>query len=568
MNEKRSKHSLRAYYFKYMCAGFSVILALMAGLATLSINELLENKVNDNLRNSLRIVSDSLQTDLSSLQEMAMQVGYRCLSDNTLYQLLTSESYYTRQQALQDLEDYVHQILMANKRVYAVACLRTDTRKLLFASTYLKTPEVAGVFALSDLRAGALPVRFQAPHASVYTDAAEHIVFSARLSMNIGAVGHTIPVAIYVESALELGDFFSSDSGCYTMQDQDGRIVYQSDETYDLNASYTVSTTMEPYGLTLEYAMRRAEYFRERDHYYQYVLWALAAALLIIVFLIWKFTGALIRPVRYILGGVNRLGRERGEAHDLAPYGYREFDDLIAHINETQHRIDQLIRELCQTERRKNEVQTLVLRAQINPHFLFNSLNAIQWMARLEGCADIDRYTESFTDILRYNLDKDGMMSTVDKELQIVRTYMTLLSARYGDHIRFTLEVQPEALPLALPKFVIQPFVENAIYHGLPDQRGNIRISVAILAAGQLAIEVADDGRGMSEAMLARLCSMEHWENGMGIGIRYVREMLQCAYGEEYTLEFVQSPEKSGLMIRMVINHPALPGAVLEETDE
>ena len=68
MNEKRSKHSLRAYYFKYMCAGFSVILALMAGLATLSINELLENKVNDNLRNSLRIVSDSLQTDLSSLR--------------------------------------------------------------------------------------------------------------------------------------------------------------------------------------------------------------------------------------------------------------------------------------------------------------------------------------------------------------------------------------------------------------------------------------------------------------------------------------------------------------------
>ncbi len=556
---KRSRRSIRNYYFRHMSLGFSAVLLLMVVFSSLSISTVLENKLKTNIDHNLQMMSYTLENELGSLEALTTQVSYRCLQENTLYNIITSDSYFTRQQCLELLDGFIRQVTGSNKHIKVVACLLTDAQSRVYSYPFLEADQAAMVFTQQDLQCDVSMLRFQAPHASVY-DEAEPVVFSSRLDMNIGPVGYGVKISVYVESSLDLQRYLSDTgmSGRYSLLDAAGNAFYAGSGDGDEGESFTFSSRIDPYGMTIDYSIPRSEYYSERDAYYRNAFYVAIAGFLMIVLLIWKFTNALLRPVNYILKGVSRLGcpNLNGEARELQPYGYVEFDHLIAHINQTQKEIDGLIRELCAAEKQRSEIQTLFLRAQINPHFLYNSLNAIQWMARLDGSPEIDRYVESFINILRYNLDKDGILSTVENELRIVRTYMTLLAARYGDNVQVTLDVREETLDLPIPKFIIQPFVENAIYHGLPDQKGHIRLSVSLGERSELVITVEDDGRGMTPEQIERIVNLEHWKEGMGIGIRYVKEILHYTYGDRCLIEFLHASGPSGLLVRIIIREP------------
>ncbi|MFG2717949.1 sensor histidine kinase [Streptomyces sp. NPDC048416] len=204
--------------------------------------------------------------------------------------------------------------------------------------------------------------------------------------------------------------------------------------------------------------------------------------------------------------------------------------------------------ELDRSRTRLIEAEIKALRAQISPHFIFNSLAAIASFVR----TDPERARElllEFADFTRYSFRRHGDFTTLAEELHCIDQYLALVRARFGDRLSITLQVAPEVLPVALPFLCLQPLVENAVKHGVegaataPPAAGSVRardtplrITISALDAGSEAeVVIEDDGAGMDPAQLRRVLRGDGATSG-GIGLLNVDERLRQVYGDAYGL--------------------------------
>ncbi|MYV90149.1 histidine kinase [Streptomyces sp. SID1034] len=191
--------------------------------------------------------------------------------------------------------------------------------------------------------------------------------------------------------------------------------------------------------------------------------------------------------------------------------------------------------ELDRSRTRLIEVEIKALRAQISPHFIFNSLAAIASFVR----TDPERARElllEFADFTRYSFRRHGDFTTLADELHSIDQYLALVRARFGDRLSVTLQVAPEVLPVALPFLCLQPLVENAVKHGVEGAVGAGRITISALDAGNEAeVVIEDDGAGMEPERLRRILRGEGGASG-GIGLLNVDERLRQVYGDAYGL--------------------------------
>ncbi|MEU6055735.1 histidine kinase [Streptomyces xanthochromogenes] len=191
--------------------------------------------------------------------------------------------------------------------------------------------------------------------------------------------------------------------------------------------------------------------------------------------------------------------------------------------------------ELDRSRTRLIEAEIKALRAQISPHFIFNSLAAIASFVR----TDPERARElllEFADFTRYSFRRHGDFTTLADELHSIDQYLALVRARFGDRLSVTLQVAPEVLPVALPFLCLQPLVENAVKHGVEGAVGAGRITISALDAGNEAeVVIEDDGAGMEPERLRRILRGEGGASG-GIGLLNVDERLRQVYGDAYGL--------------------------------
>ncbi|MGW2482273.1 sensor histidine kinase [Streptomyces sp. NPDC001571] len=191
--------------------------------------------------------------------------------------------------------------------------------------------------------------------------------------------------------------------------------------------------------------------------------------------------------------------------------------------------------ELDRSRTRLIEAEIKALRAQISPHFIFNSLAAIASFVR----TDPERARElllEFADFTRYSFRRHGDFTTLAEELHCIDQYLALVRARFGDRLSVTLQVAPEVLPVALPFLCLQPLVENAVKHGIEGAVGAGRITISALDAGNEAeVVIEDDGAGMDPERLRRVLRGEGGASG-GIGLLNVDERLRQVYGDAYGL--------------------------------
>ena len=218
----------------------------------------------------------------------------------------------------------------------------------------------------------------------------------------------------------------------------------------------------------------------------------------------------------------------------LALIGYHQYWHRVLGL---RHREQELV-ELAAT------AQLAALRAQINPHFLFNSLNSIAQLIRAdpdraEAC--VERLAEMFRYVLRYG-EKDFV--PLAEELEMARAYLDIERARFGDRLRVETHVDPPSLQHLIPNLILQPLVENAVRHGLSRKRGGGTVRIdARLADGCLELSVGDDGLGMPDTALERV--YEH-----GIGLRNLRDRLERLYGPAHLPEITSAPG-SGTRVRL-----------------
>jgi two-component system LytT family sensor kinase len=188
------------------------------------------------------------------------------------------------------------------------------------------------------------------------------------------------------------------------------------------------------------------------------------------------------------------------------------------------------------------EAELRALRAQISPHFVYNSLSAIASFTRTDPEHARELLLE-FADFTRYALRRGGEFATLSDEIRNTERYLVLEQARFGDRLRVSLRVAPEVLPIAVPFLVVQPLVENAVRHGLEGAFEVVTVSITAVDAGPDAlITVEDDGAG-SEPGVIRAALEGGGESGTGsVGLGNVDARLRQVYGDPYGLVIETAP--------------------------
>ncbi|CAM5367269.1 signal transduction histidine kinase [Streptomyces avidinii] len=241
-------------------------------------------------------------------------------------------------------------------------------------------------------------------------------------------------------------------------------------------------------------------------------------------------------PLRWAV--VAPLTGEDGVLGALVAYGSRESAVLVRAATELARWVSvQLeLSELDRSRTRLMEAEIKALRAQISPHFIFNSLAAIASFVRTDPERARDLLLE-FADFTRYSFRRHGDFTTLAEELRSIEQYLALAGARFGERLKLTLQVAPEVLPVALPFLCLQPLVENAVKHGLEDSTEECRITIAARDAGAEAlITIEDNGVGMDPALLRRILAGEHAGSSSGVGLPNVDERLRQVYGDDHGL--------------------------------
>jgi two-component system LytT family sensor kinase len=197
--------------------------------------------------------------------------------------------------------------------------------------------------------------------------------------------------------------------------------------------------------------------------------------------------------------------------------------------------------DLDRSRTRLIEAEIRALRAQISPHFIFNSLAVIASFVR----TDPERARElllEFADFTRYSFRRHGDFTTLADELHAIDHYLALVRARFGDRLRVTLQIAPEVLPVTLPFLCLQPLVENAVKHGLEGKTGTCHIQITAQDEGAEALVVIeDDGTGMDPGLLRRILAGETSPSG-GIGLSNVDDRLRQVYGDDHGLVIETAP--------------------------
>lgn len=259
----------------------------------------------------------------------------------------------------------------------------------------------------------------------------------------------------------------------------------------------------------------------------------------------------LSRQIRKLEHAFEKVGNnEFGEPLELT--GGREFIHISSEFNRMTDKIQENTKSLVQQERKAQDLKFELLIAQMNPHFIYNTLNLVIYLARKNRGKDVIEVTASFISLLQNAVyfSEEGNWSTVEKELEMTEKYQLIQKYRYGTTITFYTEVEEDVRPCRIPRNILIPLIENALLHGIceTDRDGTIRTSFS-RRDGRLRICVADDGRGMTaEALRVVLDNAQGRapsRRGMySIGLSNIYDRLSFLYQEDFTLDIHSEPDK------------------------
>ncbi len=299
------------------------------------------------------------------------------------------------------------------------------------------------------------------------------------------------------------------------------------------------------------------------------VLITVAAASCIGIFLSWFLFRTVNMPVKQLQARILRI--ENGDfSRDLSTEWPHELGDIGKTINDLSENVLILMEQRIEDERQKREYEYKMLQSQINPHFLYNTLNSIKWMATIQNSPGIAEMTTSLSRLLKDISKGATSLVTIRHELSLINDYFIIQQYRYGGTITLTSSVDDDALlSCRILKFTLQPLVENAIFHGIEPKgtAGNITIHVFQDSTEDVHIDVTDDGVGMEPELTARLLDMEAPASSSffkEIGVSNVHKRLQYEFGDRYGLS-IQSEVGKYTTISILL--PFREGKTNDKTD-
>lgn len=277
------------------------------------------------------------------------------------------------------------------------------------------------------------------------------------------------------------------------------------------------------------------------------------------------------RPLARILSRMKKISAGDFSA-DTGIEWANEFGDIGRGINELSGSVQKLIDTRIEIEQEKRSYEYQMLQSQINPHFLYNTLNSIKWMASIQNASGIPEMTTALSRLLKSIAKDERQRVPIETELSFLDDYYTIQRYRYGGAITMETLVADDALRgNEILRFTLQPIVENAIFHGIEPKgaAGSIKIRVYRNETGCVCIDVTDDGIGMDEATIAGLLAEDKKSKSnffKDIGISNVHKRLQYEYGEAYGLSFASEP---GAFTTVTVTLPEKPcGGASQQTGD
>lgn len=268
-----------------------------------------------------------------------------------------------------------------------------------------------------------------------------------------------------------------------------------------------------------------------------YAIWIVLCTIIMLFVVSYFINRLFIKPIKKISEGMNIINagnlQVRVNVESKDEIGY-----LAASFNNMSERIEQLIKNLVLTENSKKQYEFKVLQAQINPHFLYNTLNSINMMAILNKVDEIHPMIVSLVNLLQSSIDKVGEYITVREELENLKSYVYILKARYPDKFDVFYDIDTSADQYKTLKLILQPLIENAIFHGIIPDEGKGSVHVKVSCAEQvLTYEVEDSGVGMDSSLTNSIlyAGPQMHEQGFNrIGLRNVHERIQLYFGKRW----------------------------------
>jgi two-component system, sensor histidine kinase YesM len=304
---------------------------------------------------------------------------------------------------------------------------------------------------------------------------------------------------------------------------------------------------------------------------YTVILLVIAATTMLVLTYVIFVSDGIVKPIRAIINTIEKV--EKGDLSARVDIkGEYEISNLGRYFNNMVGKIDQLIQNEYILEKKKKEAELNVLMAQINPHFLYNTLESIAWKSRSVGAIEISEMAASLGKLFRISVNRGNLIVTVDEELEHARAYINIQKLRYGNKFDFIINVSDEKLlKYKMLKLVLQPLIENALSYGMEPSKkgGTITVNVKI-EGSSIIFEVVDNGAGISSDKLNEIenrlysdqsgadsgncCTDEKNEKYKckGIGLKNVHERIKLYFGAEYGIR-IFSKEKEGTTVTAVL---------------
>ncbi|WP_274365939.1 sensor histidine kinase [Paenibacillus thermotolerans] len=515
-----------------------------------AINSILSNKIESGIRSNLKQVTLSLESSINSLNHISQQFAYEGTIVRELEELMVTKEPFLRMKLQHQFKSKLNLITFTNPDVGLTMYYFEKDRKYQFENLPVKysfSPQKLPLFAQY------YGISYFGPHESFNRFDNRYVLSALR---KVDYPGRD-DVYVYIEMGIQLvqnmlDSDLSQNNISHVLLDNNGKIIYSEfPRLFKNGTTFPEFSKGDPSGYSKGYYWYRqsssqgwsvvsvvaeADFNEEKNRWLvQIVLFTLVfiALTLMLAWLLWKMV---YKPLNQFHTEIKMIAQTESKPY---PKQTRipEFDSLLDQFQQMKKQIWDLFNEVKEKEKQRVDLEVEKLLYQINPHFLMNTLDTAHWLAAMNGQHEIDRLIQSLNKLLYYNLGKLGKPSTIEEEIDAVKQYLTLQQIRYDFQFDVRIHVDEGVLKKEVPRFILQPIVENSLYHGLSDD-GSIVIDVKLNRGIEIAVH--DNGSGMTEDRIYKLLNSKETEQqkvGLGIGLNYVKRTLHSRYGNKAKLE-------------------------------
>ncbi len=532
------------------------------------------NKVQNGVQNEANSLMVRISDALKNLNDVSLQVMYSNNLIENIQAMYSTTRIFDKYKISQDMDENIRLINFMNPGIDYMFYYLSDPEKVIISESNsinadFDSEKLPLLFRLNS-------VAYYGPHKSMFKSKNIQVMSVIR-TLNIPG---SKPAFIYIEADYNKNSNDSNNFGMNMLHfvcNEEDKVLYSEDSanfpvnsnykaasqwknTYVKDRDFYVFQSINKNGWKLYSAIKKVEYNREIDKWFSWLVLIGLVFLVLSIFLAGTIWRTVYTPIKIFGKEIQKITEDNYDSKTQS-VRIKEFDELFVKFGKMTERIKWLLNEVKQEEKMRSQLQVEKLLYQINPHFLHNTLDNLRWMARVNGQDEIDSLASALIKVLHYNLGKLGETTTVAQEVEILKDYIAIQKMRYDFIFTVRVTMEEGIEDVTIPRFILQPLVENSMHHGLRDEM-IIDVDIRREDSMHISISVKDNGRGMDKNTM-NLLLLQRKKDGKGdkkpgIGFNYVMNMVKVTYGEEADINIESSPGEGTLItLRIPIAIPA-----------